>query len=111
MGNQGIQATGLRVDAQMLQCIQHEHSETHKDKAGGGSTTITTYTYSVEWAPKYVNSQDFDPKGLSSSNFRMNCGIHNPQWPMDLPENRELYAPQMKVGGFTTSLTDRVPVD
>lgn len=105
---------GLRSDAEMLQCVETEHDETHKDKGGGGgTTTIKTYTYSTEWKSEYVNSRNFNSKGRSSSNFARNCGHDNPNWPGGLPRSGPQYAKSMKLGdgGFTTSLTSSVPLD
>ncbi len=35
--------------AEMYAWVEHRRSETHKDAVGGGSTTVTTYSYAKEW--------------------------------------------------------------
>mmetsp|Transcript_122634 Transcript_122634/g.318876 ORF Transcript_122634/g.318876 Transcript_122634/m.318876 type:complete len:430 (-) Transcript_122634:154-1443(-) len=92
--------TGLSITAEMYQCVETEHSETKKDKVGGGTTTVTTYTYSKEWRNALVNSDSFQKK--SSTSFITNCGVDNPSaWPKGLPENGAQYAPSVEVGAFT----------
>lgn len=66
---------GLRTDAQMLQCVEHSKTETKKDKlGGGGESKITTYTYTVEWSPKYVDDSAFHKKTLSELEAKLWSG-------------------------------------
>jgi hypothetical protein len=102
--------TGLQVKSQMLQCVETEHTETHKNKGGGGgTTTVHTYTYSVEWKDSYESDSNFHAKG--SSNWRSNCGASNPTWPSGLPVNRARYAPQIHVGVFASDMAYKVPLN
>mmetsp|Transcript_128444 Transcript_128444/g.410744 ORF Transcript_128444/g.410744 Transcript_128444/m.410744 type:complete len:188 (-) Transcript_128444:1292-1855(-) len=54
---------GISVTAEMLQCVETSRSETKKDSVGGGTTTVTTYTYTVEWRSSRVDSSSFKGKG------------------------------------------------
>jgi len=101
--------TGLRTKAEMLQCVQEEHKETHKDAAGGGKTTVTTYTYSTKWVDHPVDSGNFAKP--DSSSFRNNCGTGNPRWPADVPQTGEQYVKRIHVGAFTTTLVRDVPLN
>jgi hypothetical protein len=59
----------LRVErvAEMYAWVEHERTETH-DRAGGGTTTEKTYTYSKEWTKS--------PE--SGSSFHVSTGHRNP---------------------------------
>lgn len=103
------EGTGLRVKAEMYQCVEISHSETKKDKVGGGTTTITTYTYQTEWKSEPVSSAAFHEKG--SDNFRQNCGTENPAWPREVPRTGSQYAQTVTVGAVKTSLTQSIPLD
>jgi len=101
---------GLRTDAQMLQCVEHSKTETKKDNlGGGGQSKTTTYTYAVEWSPKYVDDTAFHKK--HSQNWHQNCGVDNPPWPVQVPQTGSQFADSMKVGSFSTRLTNSVPLD
>jgi len=95
-----VQGTGLKIQSQMLQCVEHVHetSTTTKDKVGGGTTTVKhkSYFYNTEWRDYPVNSGLFKKKGEPS--FAQNCGRENPPWPTDVPTSTELYAPFVDVG-------------
>merc|ERR1719167_209879 len=82
----------------MLQCVETSHSESRKDSVGGGRTTVTTYTYSVEWKSSYVDSNSFHK--TDSQNWRDNCGVHNPEWPATLPRSGTQYVDTVKAGSF-----------
>mmetsp|Transcript_20723 Transcript_20723/g.39458 ORF Transcript_20723/g.39458 Transcript_20723/m.39458 type:complete len:487 (+) Transcript_20723:72-1532(+) len=99
--------TGVKADSQMYQCIEHDNSRTEKTQ-GGGTRTIHTYTYSREWKSTYVNSGSFSAVG--SQNWRVNCGRDNPPWDSTVPQGVS-FAPDMKVGNFTTTMTSHVPLD
>jgi len=95
--------TGLRVEAAMYQCVETSHSETKKDKVGGGTTTITTYTYRKEWKSEPVSSANFHDK--VSDNFKQNCGTENPSWPAEVPRTGSQYAQTVTVGAVQTNRT------
>lgn len=103
--------TGLSISVEMYQCIESSSSETKKDSVGGGTTTVTTYTYSREWRSSYVNSNSFKKK--SSSSYISNCGVDNPAWPSWLPTGGAQYAPSVDVGAFTIEgeYVSMVPLD
>merc|ERR1719210_2025828 len=50
-----FQGIGLRTEAEILQCVEHTHTETREDRVGGGTTEITTYTYHMEWRGDYLD--------------------------------------------------------
>jgi len=102
--------TGLKVKAEMYQCVESKHSETHKDKGGGGGkTTITTYTYSTEWKSEPIDSTRFHKR--SSANYIQNCGHDNPAWPSGVPRTKTTYAESVQVGVVKTRLTRSIPLD
>eukprot|EP00930_Biecheleria_cincta_P058995 TRINITY_DN44769_c0_g1_i1.p1 TRINITY_DN44769_c0_g1~~TRINITY_DN44769_c0_g1_i1.p1 ORF type:complete len:511 (-),score=85.75 TRINITY_DN44769_c0_g1_i1:247-1779(-) len=90
--------TGLKIHAEMYQCIEHEHSESKKDNVGGGKTTIKTYTYSREWRSSWVDSTKFHKVG--SQAFNDGCGDLHPSWSADVPESKSVYADAVKAGVF-----------
>jgi hypothetical protein len=65
----GISAAGIRLErtVEMYQWREQSRSET-QTKLGGGQETVTTYTYSREWASRAIDS----------SNFRQPAGHANP---------------------------------
>jgi len=99
--------TGLSTTVEMLQCVEHKHSRTEKDTAGGGQTTITTYTYSVEWQSSYINSGSFH-----SNKYMDTCGASNPAWPTSFPASGTKYATNVSAGDFKLSakLIEKVPL-
>lgn len=104
--------TGMKIKAEMYQCVEHEHSETTKDKVGGGKTTIKTYTYSKEWrsSNSLLRSQSFHKR--NSQNYYQNCGYgDNPPWPSQVPRNGTKYADKMRVGAVITTKTASVPLN
>lgn len=104
-----VHGTGWKVESSMYQCIEEEHKETKKDKVGGGETTVHTYTYSTGWASYHINSARFHKK--DSESFRHNCDADNPPWDSAVPHSGSKYQQSMLVGAFTTTLTDRVPLN
>jgi hypothetical protein len=105
-----VVGTGLKVEAEMYQCVEHSRSETKKDShGGGGQTTITTYTYSMEWKSEPVNSRAFHK--TDSLSFQQNCGAHNPEWPTQVPRSGSQWAKEMKVGAARTKMTRSVPLN
>lgn len=96
-GLTGYRGTGLQTEVEMMQCIEHESSQTTKDAIGGGQTTVKTYTYTVEWSSSPVDSSAF--KAKSSDNFQRNCGAENPSW-RSLPSPGSVFAPKVFAGAF-----------
>jgi len=104
------QGTGLKVVSMMYQCIEKAVSTTKKDSTGGGGkTTVTTYTYRMDWSKDPVDSGRFRKK--DSMSFRRQCGMENPSWPATVPKTSTQYAEKMKVGVFTTDKASHVPLD
>jgi len=56
----GVTATALRLvrKAEMFQWKEESKSET-RTKLGGGTETVTTYTYKKEWSPTLIDSTGF----------------------------------------------------
>jgi hypothetical protein len=88
----GISATALKLQrkVEMYQWVEHEKSETKK-KTGGGTETVTTYTYGKEWVSHQVDS----------SRFKETAGHENPAMPF---LGDEWVATTITAGAFT--LTD-----
>ena len=61
----GIAAARLRRTVEMFQWEQNESSET-KEKLGGGSETVTTYSYAKIWKGSLIDSRGF--KDVSKTN-------------------------------------------
>lgn len=56
-------ATRITRVVEMYQWVETQKSES-RDKLGGGKETVTTYSYSKDWAPRAVNSGNFaEPTG------------------------------------------------
>ncbi|MFK7767301.1 MAG: TMEM43 family protein [Mariniblastus sp.] len=57
----GIVFDGIRLErhVEMYQWVETTSKKTKK-KLGGGTKTITTYDYEQKWAPKLVNSSEFE---------------------------------------------------
>lgn len=100
-----VNAMKLRRNVQMYQWIESSRSETKK-KVGGGTETVTTYSYAKGWSDRWVDS----------SRFQEPTGHQNPA---SLPFSREEFqvshvtlgafdVPSSIVGGL--SYRDRVPV-
>jgi len=99
-----VQGTGFKVDSAMYQCVETKHEQKTKDKGGGGGeTTKTTYTYGKEWKSSPIDSSRFHEKNPI-------CGGGNPTWPSNAPRSVEKYQPEMDVGVFTTTWTNKVPL-
>lgn len=54
-------ALRLRRQVEMYQWVEDQSSET-RDKLGGGSETITTYSYRKDWSSSPVNSTNFNDR-------------------------------------------------
>jgi hypothetical protein len=73
--------------AEMYEWKETSHSTTH-DKLGGGTETVTTYTYDKVWADQAIDS----------SQFKQPEGHTNPAMPIT---GATLAASDAKLGGFT----------
>jgi len=93
----GYVGTGLKVQAEMLQCVEHH--------IGG-----ERYVYQKEWRRHHVDSLTFRNK--ADPQFKSNCNADNPPWPEDMPTNGATYAPRVKVGAFEirNEFVQRVPL-
>lgn len=88
----GVSANAIKLDrkVEMYQWVEEKKSE-EKKKLGGGSETITTYTYRKDWSRQAIDS----------SSFRHPEGHQNPG---SLPlESRTITAESVKLGAFTLS--------
>ena len=84
-----VQAKALRLSrrAEMLQWVENKKSET-RNKIGGGTETVTTYSYSKEWRITPVDS----------SKFRHPQGHENPpSWPVS---SKSWQAGKVTLGSF-----------
>jgi hypothetical protein len=105
-------SVGIKVESYMYQCI--EKDETHEQKTqGGGKKKTHHYTYRQDWRSGVVDSKEFGTHSRQAADaFQAGCkSRQNPQWNPKAPKTATRYASQMKVGAFTTSMTDRVPID
>lgn len=57
----------LTSDVEVYQWEETEHSETKKDKVGGGETTTKTYSYKKVWSSSIINSSVFHQGGHTNS--------------------------------------------
>lgn len=82
----------LSRDVEMYAWVEHTHSET-VDKVGGGTETITTYTYEMEWtsSPRtsgfedpYYNNPPMQIQSQSWSGDSANIGV----WEIDVEDAR-----------------------
>jgi hypothetical protein len=90
-------ALKLRREVEMFQWHESSKSETKK-KLGGGTETVTTYSYSTTWSSH----------AISSSSFKKSAGHENPG---SLPySSEELVADKVTLGAFTlpSSLVSRI---
>lgn len=94
-------ATGLAVDAlqlrrvvEMYQWVEKRESKEEK-KLGGGSETVTTYTYDTRWDDDVIDSSDFK-KPESHANPR--------EWPL---RSDSFAAGEVKLGAFTLAQSVR----
>jgi hypothetical protein len=83
-------ALKLARKVEMYQWVEEKKSET-KTKTGGGSETVTTYSYKKDWAPQAIDSSDFQkPEGHAN--------------PGPLPaESKTMTASHVTLGAFTLS--------
>ncbi len=84
------QAIKLKRSAEMYQWQQESTSE-EKKKLGGGTETVTTYTYSKVWSTRLIDSSQFKKPG----------GHHNPAQ-MEY-QTEEMAAKEVTIGDFALS--------
>ena len=83
-----VDALKLRRTVEMYQWKENRDSD-ERTKVGGGTETVTTYEYTLEW----------DDSIIDSSQFRQPAGHQNPA---SMPyESRELVADGVSFGAFT----------
>jgi hypothetical protein len=88
----GVTANALKLRREVEMYQWHESSkEETKKKLGGGTETVTTYSYSKVWSKN----------AISSSGFKKSAGHENPG---SLPyESEEQIADKVTLGAFTLS--------
>eukprot|EP00927_Polykrikos_kofoidii_P059299 TRINITY_DN5448_c0_g1_i1.p1 TRINITY_DN5448_c0_g1~~TRINITY_DN5448_c0_g1_i1.p1 ORF type:complete len:447 (+),score=53.67 TRINITY_DN5448_c0_g1_i1:76-1416(+) len=110
-----FQGVGLGWTSQMLQCIETKSSRTEKDLIGGGTRTVTTYSYSLDWNRQSIDSHSFHNQPGTAINGQAHpCGnFHNPIWPGEVPVSGQNYAPRATAGGHVipSSFLMNVPLD
>lgn len=106
------QGVGVKVESYMYQCIE-ESREREEKTQGGGTKTIRTYSYHRDWKRDTVDSGKFGSHSRQAWDaFKNGCDeMHNPRWNSKAPKTSTKYASEMKVGAFTTTMTDKVPID
>jgi hypothetical protein len=88
----GISANALKLRrvAEMYQWKEETRSET-RNKTGGGTETVTTYTYDKTWSEGVIDS----------SSFKQSAGHENPG---SMPfQSEELQSSRITLGAFTLS--------
>lgn len=84
-----INAIALKRDVQYYQWVEHSSQE-KRNKLGGGTETVTTYTYDKRWENYPVNSNDF-----ANPDYRG----RNDDLIMDVSD-QTLYADTVKFGAY-----------
>ena len=84
----GVEKNALALErrVEMFQWVQKEERKERK-KLGGGTETVTTYTYTTEWQPSAV----------ASSSFEEPTGHENPSFPF---EGETWRATDVRLGAF-----------
>lgn len=88
----GVSANALKLKRSVEMYQWHEKSQSKTEKElGGGTKTVTTYTYNQEWSDKLIHSSDFKhPNGHQN--------------PRSLPyESTQMVADKVTLGAFTLS--------
>ncbi len=83
-------AIHLQRDVEMYQWRQSEETKT-RNKLGGGTETVTTYSYTKEWSDRHI----------PSSSFKRPEGHQNPGPPAHA--SRTFTAPEVTLGAFRLS--------
>lgn len=83
----------LRRRVEMYQWIEREERETRK-KTGGGTETVTSYSYSREWSEQPIDSSQFQSQGQSE------YGQGNPPMPF---RTTTMTASEIRLGAFRLS--------
>ncbi len=80
--NVAVNALGLTRKVEMLQWSENQKSETKK-KLGGGTETVTTYSYALKWSDKQIDSARFrHPQGHENTlSFPISSSIRFGQVP------------------------------
>ncbi|MBN1997202.1 hypothetical protein JW935_06610 [candidate division KSB1 bacterium] len=87
----GVSANAIKLEriVEMYQWQEEKESTTRK-KVGGGTETVTKYTYRKGWSDKPIKSSDFDtPQGHENPPFKY--------------ESSEITANKVSLGAFTLS--------
>lgn len=88
-----LDGVGLRVESQMYQCLEVEH--TNKDAQ---NRTYITYTYTPGYYGHPVPYHKGHDCYLEGPNALQSCGGSNPQWPASVPEAQTVWNERIKVG-------------
>lgn len=88
----GVSANALKLKRSVEMYQWHEKSQSKTEKElGGGTKTVTTYTYNQEWSDKLIRSSDFKHQN----------GHQNPR---SLPyDSIQMVADKVTLGAFTLS--------
>lgn len=103
----GVTTTAIKLSRKVeyYQWVEKAQSETRK-KMGGGEETVTTYSYTQEWVPQPIPSENFKDDAYRNANFVR--GDFN---------DEEMYAPKVTFGAYVlpqsmkTSIGGAVPLD
>lgn len=68
--NVGATAIGIQRKVEYFQWVEHASSQS-KDKFGGKEETVTTYTYSKEWASRPQSSETFHDPAYQNKNYSL----------------------------------------
>ena len=75
----GERAIGLQRTVEYYQWVEHASSESH-DKLGGKQETVTTYTYTMEWVSRPVQSSTFHDPAYQQKNYVLTTAENNTLW-------------------------------
>ena len=75
----GARAIGLQRRVEYYQWVEHASSESH-DKLGGKQETVTTYTYTMEWVDRPVQSSTFHDPAYQQKNYVLTTAENAMQW-------------------------------
>lgn len=66
----GAKAIGLQRRVEYYQWVEHSESKS-TDKFGGKEETVTTYTYTLQWVSRPVQSQNFKDPDYQQKNYTL----------------------------------------